>query len=77
MFRTQIYIPETIHHEAKTLAHRREETLAKFLRRIIVAGLKAEKKITKPRALDTLARLKIMGGPKDLSRKMDRYLYEK
>lgn len=77
MFRTQIYIPETVHHEAKTLAHRREETLAELLRRIIIAGLKEEKKKTKPKTLDAVTRLKITGGPKDISEKMDRYLYEK
>lgn len=76
MIRTQIYIPETIHLAAKTFAQHQDETLAKLLRRLIISGLKKEKKKIKPRSLNSLTRLAISGGPKDLSSNLDKYLYQ-
>lgn len=75
MKRTQIYIPETVHQVAKVLASKREEALAELLRRIIVQGIAAEKRKIKAKSLTPLAKLNITGGPKDLSAKMDKYLY--
>ena len=77
MLRTQIYIPEPIHQAAKTLARSQNESLAKLLRRLIVAGLKEEKAKIKPKNLSSLIGLNITGGPKDLSSKIDKYLYQK
>lgn len=77
MFRTQIYIPEPVHREAKMLAKKRKEPLAMVLRRFIIAGMKEEKKKVKKRSLSSLARLGVKGGPKNLSGNIDKYLYQK
>lgn len=75
MIRTQIYIPEYLHQTAKTIAEKKNESLAKLLRRMIARGIKEENKSTKSKSLSSLSKLNITGGPKDLSRKMDKYLY--
>ena len=76
MIRTQIYIPEPVHQTAKMLAQYRDESLAELLRRYIVYGIKKEKKKIKNKSLDSLVKLNITGGPKDLSSNMDKYLYK-
>ncbi|MBU1000037.1 hypothetical protein KKE78_01390 [Patescibacteria group bacterium] len=75
MFRTQIYIPETTHQQAKRLAGQLNQTLTELLRRLIITGLEEEKKKVKPKKLSSLAKLNIKSGPKDLSSKLDFYLY--
>ncbi|KKU36023.1 MAG: hypothetical protein UX85_C0001G0201 [Candidatus Beckwithbacteria bacterium GW2011_GWB1_47_15] len=75
MIRTQIYIPDELHQDAKNMARRQEQSLARLLRRLIAKGLKEEKRKLKPKSLASLARLKITTGPKDLSKNMDKYLY--
>lgn len=75
MLRTQIYIPESIHQQAKNLADQLDQTLAELLRRLIITGLEEEKKKIKPKSLDSLSKLNLKGGPKDLSGKLDEYLY--
>ncbi|OGG03125.1 hypothetical protein A2W14_04650 [Candidatus Gottesmanbacteria bacterium RBG_16_37_8] len=76
MIRTQIYIPDELHQEAKTIAKINEEPLAKVLRRIITAGIKEERQKLKPKSLSPLTKLNITDGPKDLSSNMDKYLYQ-
>jgi len=75
MIRTQIYIPEHLHKTAKNIAEKKNEALAKLLRRLIARGIEEEKKSTKSKPLSSLANLNITGGPKNLSRNMDKYLY--
>lgn len=77
MIRTQIYIPYELHQTAKVVAKRKDESLAKVLRRFITKGIEEEKKQLKPKSLSSLAKLNITEGPKDLSRNMNKYLYQK
>lgn len=77
MIRTQIYIPEEVHYMAKIIAKTKEEPLARVLRNYIAKGIKEEKKKLKPKPLASLAKLNITKGPKNLSRNMDKYLYQK
>lgn len=77
MIRTQIYIPDELHHTAKHIARQKKESLANLLRRFITKGVKEEKANLKSKPLSSLAILNITEGPKDLSSKMDKYLYEK
>lgn len=77
MLRTQIYIPSDLHQAAKLIAKRKEEPLAVVLRRFITKGIKEEKKKLKPKSLSSLANLNIVEGPKDLSGRIDEYLYQK
>lgn len=77
MIRTQIYIPDELHQAVKMIAKRKEEPLAKLLRRLIAKGIIEEKKKLKPESLSALTKLNITEGPRDLSSKMDKYLYQK
>ena len=74
MIRTQIYIPETLHQRAKSLARAKKRSLANLYRSFIANGLSAEEK-TRGTSLDSLIKLNIKGGPKDLSANIDHYLY--
>lgn len=73
MIRTQIYIPETLHQRAKSLALSQRQSLANLYRGFIAAGLMAFKR--RGGNLTNLAKLSIKGGPKDLSRHLGQYLY--
>lgn len=77
MIRTQIYIPEEIHQATKLLAQKQGKTLAELIRSFITVGVIEEKKKIKKRPLSSLAKLGVAGGPKDLSKNIDKYLYQK
>lgn len=77
MVRTQIYIPDFLHQTAKNLAAQRNESLAELLRKFISQGIVQEKKKRRIKTLSSLSGLKIKGGPKDLSKNLDAYLYGK
>lgn len=72
--RTQIYIPETLHERAKTMARSKKQSLANLYRGFIANGLKDEEK-RRGNSLDSLIKLNLKGGPKDLSTNIDHYLY--
>ncbi len=72
MIRTQIYIPEILHQRAKNVANDKNKSIANLYRDFIAAGLKKEVRI---KHLTSLAKLNLKGGPKNLSRDIDRYLY--
>lgn len=75
MFRTQIYIPETLHSQVKLLASRQKKSLAEVLREFIKQGM-VNQQNTGVKSLQSLIDLKITGGPKDLSKNLDKYLYQ-
>ena len=77
MIRTQIYIPSSLHQDAKNIAQRKNESLAKLLRELIASGLTKEKSKLQPKSLSSLGNLNITGGPKDISQNMDKYLYDR
>ena len=73
MIRTQIYIPETLHQRAKNVARTKKQSLANLYRGFIANGLKASQ--NRGGDLTSLVKLNIKGGPKNLSRDIDKYLY--
>lgn len=73
MIRTQIYIPETIHERAKSIARNKKQSMAKLYRDFITNGLRTSE--NRSGDLTLLAKLGIKGGPKTLSRDIDKYLY--
>lgn len=73
MIRTQIYIPETLHERAKSIARGKKQSLANIYRGFIANGLETSK--NRGGDLTALAKLNIKGGPKNLSRDIDKYLY--
>lgn len=77
MLRTQIYLPEEFRSQLSQLATKLNVSMAQVIRLILKDGLK-EKEDLLPKGNDLLAlrSLKIKGGPKDLSRNLDHYLYE-
>lgn len=75
MIRTQIYIPETLHSQVKLLASKQKKPLAEILRDFIKQGM-VKKQNTGAKSLQALTKLKITGGPKDLSKNLDKYLYQ-
>jgi len=75
MIRTQIYIPSDLHETAKLIAAKKDTSLANLLRGFITKGIISEKKKNKTKSLSSLAKLNIRGGPNDLSKKMNKYLY--
>lgn len=78
MLRTQIYLPEDFHSQLTTLASRLNISMAEVIRMILKNGLEKKEEILKPgNDLWKLADLKIRGGPKDLAKNFDYYLYGK
>ncbi len=75
MIRTQLYIPETVHERVKVIARSKKQSLANLYREFINNGLKKETSKNRGGDLTVLAKLNIKGGPKNLSRDMDKYLY--
>ena len=75
MIRTQIYIPSDIHETAKIIASKSDKSLAELFRAFITVGILKEKKNMGANSLASLSKLNITGGPKNLSKNMDKYLY--
>lgn len=75
MIRTQIYIPETLHERAKNMARSKKQSLANVYRDFIANGLQDAEKKRSGNSLDSLIKLNLKGGPKDLSTNIDYYLY--
>lgn len=77
MIRTQIYIPEDNHKDLLNLAALRKKSMADIIRSFIQNGLKKEKSrdYTGITTLQAISKLCLRGGPKDLSKNLDHYLY--
>ncbi|MBI2326722.1 hypothetical protein HYU92_00210 [Candidatus Curtissbacteria bacterium] len=75
MIRTQIYIPETLHERAKSVARSKKQSLANLYRGFISDGLHVAEKKRRGNSLDSLIKLNLKGGPKNLSANIDHYLY--
>lgn len=77
MLRTQIYLPEQLHDELTSWAIKMKVPMAQIVRQILQAGLeKREAFLPGENDLLELTKLKIKGGPTDLSLKLDSYLYQ-
>ncbi|MGB9706841.1 MAG: CopG family transcriptional regulator [Microgenomates group bacterium] len=78
MLRTQIYLPEDFHSQLGELAVKLNVSMAEVIRMILKNGLKKKEEFLSPgNDLWKLANLKIKGGPRDLAKNLDRYLYGK
>jgi len=73
MIRAQLYIPETLHERAKSVARSKKQSLANLYRGFITKGLETSK--NRGGDLTSLVKLRLRGGPKNLSRDIDKYLY--
>jgi len=75
MRRTQIYLPEEIHEQLGILAKKAHLSMGEVIRRLIKEGITTQKNFFGKNDLLSLAELKIKGGPKNISKKFDSYLY--
>lgn len=75
MIRTQIYIQETLHERAKMIAKNKKQSLADLYRMFIAQGVESTRQQQAKNSLDSLIKLGFRGGPRDLSKNMDHYLY--
>lgn len=77
MIRTQLYLPEEEYKILVMLARQKSQPMAEFVRGFIKEGLKKEKTLdrTGRGIMMALSRMKIKGGPKDLSSNIDSYLF--
>lgn len=75
MIRTQIYLPDDLHTELRLLANTRQTNISKLIRegaKLVIQ--KENKKISKKKFGEGFIGA-IKGGPKDLSKNIDYYLY--
>lgn len=77
MVRTQIYIPEDMHSKLMQLAKAKSLSMAQIARNFIEKGLKTSQNTDTSgvMVMRKLLKMKIKGGPKDLSTNLDHYLY--
>ena len=78
MLRTQLYIPQPMHMQLTQLAMISGQPMAELVRQFIKDGLSRHKHTdySGKQALRNIINLKLKGGPKDLSVRMDHYLYD-
>lgn len=77
MIRTQIYLDEDIHKDLSHLARQEKESMAKVARDLLKEGIQKRKQLDKSgkEVLKKLLAMKVSGGPTDLSKNLDHYLY--
>jgi len=77
MQRTQMYLDDKLRKDLIALAKREDTSMAKIARDILKEGVKRKKKIDTSgiAVMENLMNLNLKGGPKDLSKNIDHYLY--
>lgn len=77
MIRTQIYLDEDIHKDLSYLARQEKESMAKVARDILKEGIQKRKQLDRSgkETLKAMLKSNFRGGPKDLSKNLDHYLY--
>ena len=75
MIRTQVYLTKQLHQEIGVVAKKEKKAAAQIIRELLEEGLSAKKKHTIGKALLELSKINAKG-PKDLSEKIDEYLYQ-
>ena len=76
MLRTQIYLPEDLRQEIDAVARKEKKPAARVIRELLTEGVNNKHKETAGAAMSRLAALKVKGGPPDLSKNLNKYLYE-
>ena len=81
---THLYFPEDLYREVSLIARRESVPVAKVIRDLVAEGVSKKKNARFKKgekspgylALEGLSKLGIKGGPKDLARNHDKYLYD-
>lgn len=78
MRRTQIYLPEEMYKQIKSRAKRQGLSMAKLMRQLLNQELNKNQRpyATGNDLLKLAEDFQISGGPKDLSQRMNYYLYD-
>jgi len=75
MIRTQVYLPEQLYQEINLVSKKEKKAAAQVVRELLEEGLLIKKKSNNiGKALIALSKVNAHG-PKDLSNKIDDYLY--
>ncbi len=75
MIRTQVYLPEQLYQEINLVSKKEKKAAAQVVRELLEEGLLIKKKSNNiGKALIALSKVNARG-PKDLSNKIDDYLY--
>lgn len=77
MIRTQIYLDKDLHRDLSVLAKQERESMARVARDILKDGIQKRKRLDKSGkgVLKKLLAIQATGGPFDLSKNVDHYLY--
>ncbi len=72
-----MYLDDKLRKDLIALAKREDTSMAKIARDILKEGVKRKKKIDTSgiAVMENLMNLNLKGGPKDLSKNIDHYLY--
>lgn len=78
MIRTQVYLPEELYQNIKLIANKEKKAKAQVIREVLDEGIKGKQGNSGRVLLEIAAMAKRYRwkGPKDLSRNIDKYLYE-
>lgn len=75
MIRTQVYIPKALYRDIQLLAEKENKPAAEVVRDLLAQGLMQRQQDTIGESLLSLTKLGLKG-PKDLSQRVDTYLYD-
>lgn len=76
MIRTQLYLPEELTWELKLLAQQFDVPVAQIIRKALTKGIPEVKKKKMRGLAGIVGMIKSDKAPKDLSEKLDKYLFE-
>ena len=77
LIRTQIYLSNEIKQELEKISKKERVSMGKMIRKILKKSLIENREFQNGNDMLELTKLKIKGGPKDLSSRADEYLYGK
>ncbi|HVF69799.1 MAG TPA: hypothetical protein VNA13_04535 [Xanthomonadales bacterium] len=77
MQRTQMYLDESLRRDLISLAKREKKSMAELARDILKEGVKKKKNVDTSgmAVMLSLLEIKAKGGPRDLAKNLDHYLY--
>ena len=77
MSRAQIHIPQALHEQLHQIARKRREPMDRVVCNILKVGVEKmqSEEAAGIQVLKNIANLKLKGGPRDLSARLDHYLY--
>lgn len=78
MIRTQVYLPKSLYQHIDLVAKKEKKAKAQVIREVLEDGVKRKQNNSGRVLLEiaTMAKKYKWKGPKDLSRNIDKYLYE-